>query len=398
MPPWPRRSSTGSSAMRGSSRCWRARQGSTSMGRRRKRPICWSSWSAARLAKRRVVIQDERDTGDIRIALNLGHTLSHALEAATGYRMRHGEAVAYGLRTALEIGTSMGITPPAVAARATRLLRRLDLGQEPLGVPVAEVLEYIEADKKRRDGKLRWVLVGKSGAEVHEDVPPDRRSRGDQRRPGGHCRHGRPRCLDPGRRPSNSLGPCPAMRNDRPNVWPARCPTCGSSNSARSSPDRSPGDGSRTSAPRSSRSSTRSPAIRFAVGRERRRRRVALAPRPVARQALGRGGPPRPCRPGVRSPPRARERPAHRELPTRPARAMEPGSRGPHRGQSAAGRGPDLRLRPDRPASASSPGSGRSPRPPAGSATSPASRTAHRHGSGSASATRSHRCTPWSVP
>ena len=35
------------------------------------------------LAKRRVVIQDERDTGDIRIALNLGHTLSHALEAAT---------------------------------------------------------------------------------------------------------------------------------------------------------------------------------------------------------------------------------------------------------------------------------------------------------------------------
>ena len=125
------------------------------------------------LAKRRAVIQDERDTGDIRIALNLGHTLSHALEAATGYRMRHGEAVAYGLRTSLEIGTSMGITPPSVAARATRLLRRLGLGQEPIAVPVSEVLEYIEADKKRRDGKLRWVLVGKAGAEVHEDVPPE---------------------------------------------------------------------------------------------------------------------------------------------------------------------------------------------------------------------------------
>lgn len=124
------------------------------------------------LAKRRAVIHDERDTGDIRIALNLGHTLSHALEAATGYRMRHGEAVAYGLRAALEIGTTMGITPPAVAARATRLLRRLRLGQAPLGVAVSDVLEYIEADKKRRDGKLRWVLVGKAGVEVHEDVPP----------------------------------------------------------------------------------------------------------------------------------------------------------------------------------------------------------------------------------
>jgi 3-dehydroquinate synthetase len=39
-----------------------------------------------------------------------------------------------------------------------------------VGVPVQEVLEYIEADKKRRDGKLRWVLVGKAGVEVHEDV------------------------------------------------------------------------------------------------------------------------------------------------------------------------------------------------------------------------------------
>ena len=124
------------------------------------------------LAKRRAVLQDERDTDDIRIALNLGHTLSHALETATGYRLRHGEAVAYGLRATLEIGTRMGITPPASTARATRLLRRLALGQDPIDVPVPELLEYIESDKKRRGGKQRWVLVGPTGAEVHEDVPP----------------------------------------------------------------------------------------------------------------------------------------------------------------------------------------------------------------------------------
>ena len=134
-----------------------------SMGLGPKRPVSWNSWSDVPWPSAERSSQDERDTGDIRIALNLGHTLSHALEAATGYRMRHGEAVAYGLRTALEIGTSDGGDAPAVAARANRLLRRLELGQEPVAVRVEDVLGYIESDKKRRDGKLRWVLVGKAG-------------------------------------------------------------------------------------------------------------------------------------------------------------------------------------------------------------------------------------------
>lgn len=124
------------------------------------------------LAKRRIVLRDERDTDNVRISLNLGHTLSHALEAATDYRLRHGEAVAYGLRAALSIGTSMGITPDAVSGRAERLLRRLDLAQEPLDVSVADVLNYIEADKKRSGGPPRWVLVGPAGTEVHDDVAP----------------------------------------------------------------------------------------------------------------------------------------------------------------------------------------------------------------------------------
>jgi len=117
------------------------------------------------------VLLDESDTGGVRMALNLGHTLSHALEAASGYRLQHGEAVAYGLRAALDIGTSMGVTPAPVSARATRLLRRLDLAQHPLDLSVANVLSYIEADKKRRSGRIRWVLVGTEGITVRDDVP-----------------------------------------------------------------------------------------------------------------------------------------------------------------------------------------------------------------------------------
>jgi 3-dehydroquinate synthetase len=123
------------------------------------------------LAKRRLVLLDEHDRSGVRMALNLGHTLSHALEAATGYRLRHGEAVAYGLRTALAIGLAMGVTPPATASRAERLLDGLGLGTDPLEVPLDDVMAYIDADKKRRDGRLQWVLVGGSGVTIRSDVP-----------------------------------------------------------------------------------------------------------------------------------------------------------------------------------------------------------------------------------
>ena len=123
------------------------------------------------LAKRRLVLSDERDTDGVRMALNLGHTVSNALEAATGYRIRHGEAVAYGLRAALDIGVSLGVTPTATANRATRLMRRFGLGQDRLDVSVAEVLSYVESDKKRRAGKPRWVLVATDGVTIRDDVP-----------------------------------------------------------------------------------------------------------------------------------------------------------------------------------------------------------------------------------
>ena len=67
----------------------------------------------------------------------------------------------------------MGVTPAATSARATRLLRRLGLAQEALDVSVPDVLGYIESDKKRSGGKIRWVLVGTHGTEVYDDVPAD---------------------------------------------------------------------------------------------------------------------------------------------------------------------------------------------------------------------------------
>jgi 3-dehydroquinate synthase len=122
-------------------------------------------------AKVEVVLADERERGD-RISLNLGHSLGHGIEAATGYRgILHGEAVAYGLRAACRLGVALGTTPTDRAARLEALLDRLRLGAVPQGLTPAAVLAHLATDKKRRGGRLRWVLPTATGWAVRDDVP-----------------------------------------------------------------------------------------------------------------------------------------------------------------------------------------------------------------------------------
>jgi len=127
-------------------------------------------------AKVEVVSEDEHEQGASggRITLNLGHTLGHALEAADGYRtLLHGEAVAYGTRAAVRIGTQLGVTPPERGARIERLLDRLDLGRAPLPYPLDVVLTAMGTDKKHSGGRLRWVLPTGDATVVRDDVPAE---------------------------------------------------------------------------------------------------------------------------------------------------------------------------------------------------------------------------------
>ncbi len=127
-------------------------------------------------AKVDIVSADEREqapTGG-RITLNLGHSLGHAIEAAAGYGdLRHGEAVAYGLRAATRLGVELGITPPPRAERIARLLERLRLGQGSLPYPVGAVREALAADKKHAGGRLRWILPDATGVTVRDDIPDE---------------------------------------------------------------------------------------------------------------------------------------------------------------------------------------------------------------------------------
>jgi len=125
-------------------------------------------------AKVEVVVADERETGADggRIALNLGHTIGHGLEAADGYAsLLHGEAVAAGLRGAIRIGLATGLTPPDRAVRIELLLDRLGLATGPLDLAAADVLAAMSRDKKHAAGRLRWVIPTAEAVVVRTDIP-----------------------------------------------------------------------------------------------------------------------------------------------------------------------------------------------------------------------------------
>jgi shikimate kinase/3-dehydroquinate synthase len=112
-----------------------------------------------------VVASDERDAGRRQI-LNLGHTVGHAIETVTGYRRyRHGEAVGLGLLAALELSGQAELRVEVAGLLAARgLPTALDGAVDP-----EDVVSATERDKKRRGGRVGFVLVEAPG-----DVRPGR--------------------------------------------------------------------------------------------------------------------------------------------------------------------------------------------------------------------------------
>jgi 3-dehydroquinate synthase len=122
--------------------------------------------------KAEVVAEDETEGGR-RAILNFGHTVGHALEAASNYGLLHGEAVGLGMLAALSLGEARGIGTPALTARATALLARLGLPVDLRPRLSAEVLARVTVDKKRRGGAIKFVFVPSAGETKLVDVSPD---------------------------------------------------------------------------------------------------------------------------------------------------------------------------------------------------------------------------------
>lgn len=117
--------------------------------------------------KARIVGEDERESG-LREILNFGHTLGHAFEAAAGYAIGHGSAVAAGMVLEARLGEELGVTRGGTADRLAQTLSRFGLGSVPThAVDEGAVLGFLGADKKARRGRPRYVLLERVGAVDH---------------------------------------------------------------------------------------------------------------------------------------------------------------------------------------------------------------------------------------
>jgi shikimate kinase/3-dehydroquinate synthase len=123
--------------------------------------------------KVRIVEEDPFEQGK-RMLLNLGHTFGHAVEHASRYAIRHGEAVAIGLAAAAHLAHAMGRCSAELAARIENVVDRLDLPVRAPGLDVDEIMSIMGHDKKRAGKTLRFVLPQALGDVVIVDSPGEK--------------------------------------------------------------------------------------------------------------------------------------------------------------------------------------------------------------------------------
>ena len=120
--------------------------------------------------KAEIVGQDERETGK-RAALNLGHTLGHALEAATGYRhFLHGEAVAWGLLAAAKLGRRHGLLSGEGEEAIIMAVESLGTMPSLADIDPEAIGYHIGHDKKRSADGISWVLPTDNGIALNQRV------------------------------------------------------------------------------------------------------------------------------------------------------------------------------------------------------------------------------------
>jgi len=128
--------------------------------------------SRAAAVKVSVVEQDEKDHGERQI-LNFGHTLGHAIECVSNFRLKHGTAVALGMAAAAKVANRIGLLPEPHVIRITSLISAAGL---PVAMPVKHTDALINAmqhDKKVSGGKLKFILpTGIGAVTIRDDIDP----------------------------------------------------------------------------------------------------------------------------------------------------------------------------------------------------------------------------------
>ncbi|KRP30297.1 MAG: 3-dehydroquinate synthase, partial [Actinobacteria bacterium BACL2 MAG-120507-bin38] len=120
--------------------------------------------------KARVVSADFKES-DLREILNYGHTLGHAIEKHSKYSLRHGEAVALGLRFAAQLSFEFSGLSKEHLDRQNQILDTLELNAKYPRASWSELLEIMRNDKKMRGGRIRFVTLSALGVPTRlEDI------------------------------------------------------------------------------------------------------------------------------------------------------------------------------------------------------------------------------------
>lgn len=122
------------------------------------------------------IVQEDPFEHGRRAVLNLGHTFAHAIEQASSHAIYHGEAVAMGIVAAANLSARLGHCRPGLQDDIAALLTDAALPcRIPADISAETVIQAMHRDKKKKAGRLRFVLFRDIGdVFLSEDVPPER--------------------------------------------------------------------------------------------------------------------------------------------------------------------------------------------------------------------------------
>jgi 3-dehydroquinate synthase len=122
--------------------------------------------------KAEIVEKDERDSG-LRSLLNYGHTIGHAIESVSDFKVGHGRAIAIGMLAAARISSKMGILDENESVRLKNVIERAGLPTEMPNLKVGEIMQAMKHDKKVLKDRVRFVLLKSIGdAFITDEVSP----------------------------------------------------------------------------------------------------------------------------------------------------------------------------------------------------------------------------------
>lgn len=125
------------------------------------------------MIKAEIIEEDEREEKGLRTILNFGHTIGHAIEAATSYRRyNHGEAIALGMLVATDLSAKLDLLSYKIVRRIEYLIESVGLPNKINKVTLDKIIKAYYRDKKFIAGKNRFVLIEDIGrTKIVEDIP-----------------------------------------------------------------------------------------------------------------------------------------------------------------------------------------------------------------------------------